>query len=74
MFTRNLERIGAIAARCGFANISVFSRSFRQSYGMSPTELLRTVEGAEPADVRFSGESGFGTMSRWLLGLDTTGH
>jgi AraC-like DNA-binding protein len=68
------HRIGEIAARCGFANISVFSRSFRQSYGMSPTELLRTVEGAEPADVRFSGESGFGTMSRWLLGLDTTGH
>jgi AraC-like DNA-binding protein len=67
------HRIGAIAARCGFANVSVFSRSFRQSYGMSPTELLRASERAEPADVRFSGESGFGTMSRWLLGLDTMG-
>jgi AraC-like DNA-binding protein len=67
------HRIGAIAARCGFANISVFNRSFRQSYGMSPTELLRTFERTEPADVRFSGEKGFGTMSRWLLGLDTIG-
>ena len=67
------HRIGAIAARCGFANISVFNRSFRQSYGMSPTELLRASESAEPADVRFSGERGFETMSRWLLGLDTIG-
>jgi AraC-like DNA-binding protein len=68
------HRIGAIAARCGFANISVFNRSFRQSYGMSPTEVLGAFDRAEPADVRFSGESGFGTMSRWLLGLDTIGH
>lgn len=67
------HRIGAIAARCGFANISVFNRSFRQSYGMSPTELLRASESAEPADVRFFGERGFETMSRWLLGLDTIG-
>ena len=67
------HRVGAIAAQCGFANISVFSRSFRQSYGMSPTELRRTFECAEPADVRFFGERGFGTMSRWLLGLDAMG-
>lgn len=67
------HRIGAIAARCGFANISVFSRSFRQSYGMSPTELLRAFERAEPADISFSGEGGFGAMNRWLLGRDTMG-
>ena len=40
---------------------------------MSPTELLRAFERDEPADVSLSGEIGFGTMSRWLLGLDTMG-
>jgi AraC-like DNA-binding protein len=67
------HRIGAIAARCGFANVSVFSRAFRDAYDMSPTELREAFERDELADVRFSGEVGFETMSRWLLGLDTIG-
>ena len=64
------QRVGAIASRCGFGNVSVFSRAFREAYAMSPTELRDAIERDELADVRFSGEAGFGTMSRWLLGLD----
>jgi AraC-like DNA-binding protein len=64
------QRVGAIASRCGFGNVSVFSRAFRDAYAMSPTELRDAFERDELADVRFSGEAGFGTMSRWLLGLD----
>jgi AraC-like DNA-binding protein len=67
------ERVGAIAARCGFGNVSVFSRAFRQAYGMPPTEMRDALERAELADTVFSGEVGFGTMSRWLLGLDVVG-
>jgi AraC-like DNA-binding protein len=64
------QRVGAIASRCGFGNVSVFNRAFRDAYAMSPTELRDGFERDELADVRFSGEAGFGTMSRWLLGLD----
>jgi AraC-like DNA-binding protein len=67
------HRISAIAARCGFGNVSVFSRAFRQAYGMSPTEFLRAIERDELTDVRLSGEAGFGTIGRWLLGLDMVG-
>jgi AraC-like DNA-binding protein len=67
------QRIGAIAAQCGFGNVSVFSRAFRQVYGMPPTEMREALERDELADGAFSGEAGFGTMSRWLLGLDTAG-
>jgi AraC-like DNA-binding protein len=67
------ERVSAIAARCGFGNVSVFSRAFRQAYGMPPTELRGALERTELTDVVFSGEAGFGTMSRWLLGLDVVG-
>lgn len=67
------QRIGVIAARCGFGSISVFSRAFRQAFGLPPTEMREALERAEFADVVFSGEAGFGTMSRWLLGLDTGG-
>jgi AraC-like DNA-binding protein len=65
------ERVGAIAAQCGFGNVSVFSRAFRDAYGVPPTELRDVSERDELADIKFSGEAGFGTMSRWLLGLDT---
>jgi AraC-like DNA-binding protein len=33
------ERIGTIAAGFGFGNDSAFSRAFRETYGMSPTNL-----------------------------------
>lgn len=67
------QRVGAIAAQCGFASVSVFSRAFSQAYGMPPTELRGAFERDELADFAVSGECGFGTMSRWLLGLDSAG-
>lgn len=66
------ERVGAIAARCGFSNASVFSRAFRQAFGMSPAELRDAVGRAETADIGLAGDSAFETMRRWLLGLDAT--
>jgi AraC-like DNA-binding protein len=68
------RRVGAIASRCGFSNVSVFSRAFREAYDMPPTELRSAFERAELGDLRFSGEAGFGSMSRWLLGLETVGN
>jgi AraC-like DNA-binding protein len=64
-------RVSAIATRCGFGNVSAFSRAFSQAYGMSPTELRGARD--ELADFAFSGEGAYGTMSRWLLGLDAAG-
>jgi AraC-like DNA-binding protein len=64
------ERIGVIASRCGFGNVSVFNRAFREAYGIAPTELRSSFEHTEPGDVRFTGDAGFATMRRWLLGLD----
>lgn len=64
------ERVGAIAARCGFSNASVFSRAFRQAFGMSPAELRDAVGRAETADIGLAGDSAFETMRRWLLGMD----
>ena len=64
------ERVGAIAARCGFSNASVFSRAFRQAFGMSPAELRDAVGRTETADIGLAGDSAFETMRRWLLGLD----
>lgn len=63
-------RVGAIAARCGFSNNSVFSRSFRQAYDMAPSELRSAQERTRLEQIEISNEAGFGTMSRWLLGLD----
>jgi AraC-like DNA-binding protein len=64
------ERVGVLAARCGFSNVAVFNRAFRRTYGMSPTLLRDAVRRDEIPDVLFSSESGFGTLGRWLLGLD----
>ena len=64
------ERVGVLAARCGFSNVAVFNRAFRHAYGMPPTELRDAVRRDELSAAQFSGESGFGTLGRWLLGLD----
>ncbi len=34
--------VGMIATRCGFGSASVFSRAFRQAFGLSPTDLRAT--------------------------------
>jgi AraC-like DNA-binding protein len=65
------ERIGTIAARCGFSNASVFSRAFRQTHGASPKELRDALACAGPADIAFTLDNDFEAMSRWLLGVKT---
>jgi AraC-like DNA-binding protein len=64
------QRVGVLAARYGFSNVAVFNRAFRRTYGMSPTQLRDAIRRDEIPGVLFSGENGFGTLGRWLLGLD----
>lgn len=64
------ERISTIATRCGFANISSFNRAFRQTHGLSPTELRIASASAELDDAELSGHRAFRTMRRWLRGAD----
>ena len=64
------RRIGDISGRCGFSSNSVFSRAIRQAFGMAPAELRRNFAAAAPPDLTLTNEGGFGTMGRWLLGLD----
>lgn len=64
------HRIGSIAFQCGFSNASVFNRAFRHAFGLSPTELRTTVMSGKVSDVALSGDQVFGSMGRWLLGLD----
>jgi AraC-like DNA-binding protein len=67
------ERIGTIAAGYGFSNDSAFSRAFRETYGMSPTDLREATRGGKPAELRCGKDSEFITMNRWLLGLEAAG-
>ena len=67
------DRIGTIAARYGFSNDSVFSRAFRETFGMSPSDLRDAWRGSNSANFDHSKESDFVTMNRWLLGLETAG-
>lgn len=64
------QRVGAIAFQCGFGNASVFNRAFQRAFGMSPTDLRATAGNGELSEAAFSGDQGFASMSRWLLGLD----
>lgn len=68
------ERIGTISARCGFGSDAVFSRAFREAYGLSPTDMRRATGQAGAADdLDLSSESTFMTMNRWLIGMDAAG-
>lgn len=66
--THARERISSIAARCGFANISVFNRAFRQTHGMSPTELRIASMSVKLDDAELSADRALITMKRWLSG------
>jgi AraC-like DNA-binding protein len=70
--THARERISTIATRCGFINISAFNRAFRQTHGMSPTELRIASARAELDDAELSGDRALRTMKRWLRGSDST--
>ncbi|TAJ68545.1 MAG: AraC family transcriptional regulator [Phenylobacterium sp.] len=65
------HRVGAIALQCGFGNASVFSRAFQRAFGVSPTELRAAVGRDGFSEAAFSGDQGFASMGRWLLGLDS---
>jgi AraC-like DNA-binding protein len=67
------ERVGTIAARYGFSNDSVFSRAFREAYGMSPTDLRNASRRGDTAGPDHSKDSDFIIMNRWLLGMDAAG-
>lgn len=62
------ERIASIANRCGFSSASVFSRAFVQAFAMSPTQMRAASTNRETrSSLPYQG---FGTIGRWLLGLD----
>ncbi|THD58088.1 AraC family transcriptional regulator [Phenylobacterium sp.] len=67
------RRVGSIALQCGFGNTSVFSRAFQSAFGLSPTELRAAQASGELSEAAFSGDQGFASMGRWLLGLDSSG-
>jgi AraC-like DNA-binding protein len=62
------ESIGAIAAQCGFSNVSVFSRAFRQNHGMSPSELRDAYDRGDAVETTLPLTNDFAAMSRWLCG------
>ena len=41
------ERISDIASRCGFQDMSYFTKSFREQLGCTPTEYRRRAERPE---------------------------
>jgi AraC-like DNA-binding protein len=67
------DRVGTIAARCGFSSNSVFSRAFREAFAMSPTDLRVARRAGDPVGFAHSKGGDFMTMNRWLLGLETAG-
>ena len=67
------ERIGTVAARCGFADDTVFSRAFRRAYGMSPNDIRAAADGRQGAGVGASGGHPFHDLNSWLIGLDAVG-
>jgi AraC-like DNA-binding protein len=67
------ERVSTIAARYGFSSDSVFSRAFREAYGMSPTDLRGASRRGDAAGPGHSNDSAFIIMNRWLLGMDAAG-
>jgi AraC-like DNA-binding protein len=70
---RGGERVGTIAVRLGFTNDSVFSRAFREAYGMSPTDLRENLGRGDALGFDCSKDSHFMIMNRWLLGMDVAG-
>jgi len=66
------ERIGTIAALCGFSDNTVFGRAFRKAYRMSPSEL-RNAAGEPDAHPEFATATSFLVMNRWLARAGAAG-
>ena len=68
------ERVSAISARYGFTNDSVFSRAFRDAYGMSPSDMRATAQAgyADAIDAPLTDDGSYWAVNRWLLGLDAS--
>jgi AraC-like DNA-binding protein len=66
------RRIGPIAYRLGFKNISAFSRAFRSAYGVSPMEARENaLKGV--SDAPLQAEAGEGkSLGRWLMQIAET--
>jgi AraC-like DNA-binding protein len=58
-------RINEIADRWGFTGHAVFSRAYRNHYGMQPSEARANAGANTPRD---PGDESFGVLNRWLLG------
>ncbi|QOF72420.1 helix-turn-helix transcriptional regulator [Aminobacter sp. SR38] len=61
--------VGIIAARCGFGSASVFSRAFRQAFGLSPTDLRATHHHPDADNTNHADDNAFTSMRRQLLGM-----
>ncbi|MFD6189710.1 helix-turn-helix domain-containing protein [Streptomyces sp. NPDC060275] len=48
--------IGETAARWGFRHPAAFSRTFREAYGISPTEARTALHDKQPAKLHRAGE------------------
>lgn len=64
------ERIGAIARRHGFSSDAVFSRAFRNLYGMSPTDMRAMIETGSGTPSPENQMQGFSRVNRWLKAID----
>ncbi|MDR3468887.1 MAG: helix-turn-helix domain-containing protein [Xanthobacteraceae bacterium] len=66
------ERISTIAQQCGFNNDAVFSRAFRELYGMTPSEVRAAARCGHQTGAQHdrTGEKSFWSLNRWLLGLE----
>jgi AraC-like DNA-binding protein len=71
--TRAPARIGTIAAECGFTSNAVFSRTFRDAYGMSPNDVRRAWDRGERTAPGLPQDNPFVAMNRWLIGMEAAG-
>ncbi|MBE1208478.1 helix-turn-helix domain-containing protein [Aminobacter carboxidus] len=61
--------VGVIATRCGFGSASVFSRAFRQAFGLSPTDLRASHHQFDADNTNHTDDNAFTSMRRQLLGM-----
>jgi AraC-like DNA-binding protein len=62
--------VGEIAYACGFADISAFSRAFRNQFGMSPSEV-REMGDRGPLALGFPEKETVASVHDWLRTVST---